>query len=797
MPRITRRSVLAAAAGLSVQAPPAPRRAPPITVLIGSVTNAMWPIGDVAALERGAVFARSLGVDAFQSYTPWSVLEPARAGTFDWTETDKLDGICRRAGLKWQPMVMLNPSYATPAWFRQSGEDVPHRCLEHGQDSDVRSIWLPGLERHVERVIAGLFGRYGRSPALESVNLGVSGDFGESLFPAGAVGWNGHYHNHQGFWCAEEPAVAAFQAWAKVRFGAVARLNSAWGERLRSFSEVRFELPSRSMSDARWLNQAEWYRGEMTRWCETWFLIARRHAPSGLPLYLCVGGVDSVPLGFDITGQVRAAARYRVGLRLTNEGSVYGANFMGTRQLTTAAKLYGVPYGLEPAGEVNVRGITARIFGAAAAGCEHIHFYEGQIASFGASAPAEGRTEAWNRGREHLVRKRPYVNVAAFFPRVDALCKREMSTESLRRYEGLRDLLDFDIVDDNLARDGKLGRYRYILLGPCSALDSRAYAALIAWVRGGGVLIASEQRVLRAWEPERSAFRAVRPLAPRAQRWASARLEMPARWTIHPGRPPAGPELTGTWSHPEGDRRWGGQDAGLRVTVDPALRYRVSIHGGVPVGGAVLVNGREVGRIEGAAGNEHTWSFAVPAAALQGGRALHLQFRMAPLRLAADPRDLCVFPSAIVIEAEGGNAALEQPRWGAWRIDRARLAASTLALGRGRVVALPEDGMQAAERAGAMLALLRTGFAGVPACALPDGVPDGLYVALRGDELLVFNGADRPVTAELRLAPGAELERGLLAAGQTIAIRTMPPDTIRAYPLRLRQIPARQSGRGR
>jgi len=67
------------------------------------------------------------------------------------------------------------------------------------------------------------------------------------------------------------------------------------------------------------------------------------------------------------------------------------------------------------------------------------------------------------------------VNVAAFYPRIDAMCKRQMSTESLHRYSWLRDIVDFDFVDDNLVADGKLARYRYLLMGPCATMDSRAH----------------------------------------------------------------------------------------------------------------------------------------------------------------------------------------------------------------------------------------------------------------------------------------------------------------------------------
>jgi hypothetical protein len=758
----------------------------PMVVLMGSVTNAMWPIKDVAAMERSTAFARSLGVDAYETYVPWNVLEPSGPGAFDWTETDKLDGACRKAGLKWQAFVMMNPSYATPKWFREGGKDVAHRCLEHDKDSDARSIFCPGLEEHVDRVLGGLFKRYNASPALESVMFGVSGDFGESIYPAGAVGWNGQYHNHAGFWCAEEPARASFRAWAKRHYVSIAKLNAAWATRYAGFEQVTFQLPALPMPDARWLDQAEWYRGAMTEWCGAWMRVARKHADPRVPLYLCVGGGDHVMLGFDISGQARLCAKNNVWLRLTNEGSNYAGTFMGTRQVTTAAKLYGVPSGLEPAGEVNARGVTARIFGAAAAGCNHVHYYEGQVANFGAATPAEGRTTAWNAHRKHLVQKAPYVNVAAYYPRIDAMCKREMSTESLNRYASLRDAVDFDMVDDNLAADGKLDRYRVLLLGPVATLDARAYAQLTRWIRAGGTLVATEQKSLRVWNDATSTFRAVPPLAPKAAAWATIQVLVPARYVVRPGAPPPGVELTGTWSHSEGDYRWGGKNAGLKLPVDPKLDYTLTYEGGVPLEGAVLANGAEIGRMSGGSGNEHQWSFQVPATLLKGSNTLRLEFRMKPMVLATDSRELCIYPRAITLEAAGGDAGITEPRFGAVTLDRATLAASTVKMGKGRIVALPAAAYGPAEYARALALLLRSGrAAGIPPSAVPDGAGDGLFVALRGDEALVYNSTTQPVSATLTLPAGSELDRLHRSPGQTIEVRDLAPDAIVAHPLKV------------
>lgn len=239
------------------------------------------------------------------------------------------------------------------------------------------------------------------------------------------------------------------------------------------------------------------------------------------------------------------------------------------------------------------------------------------------------------------------------------------------------------------------------------------------------------------------------------------------------------------WSHPEGELRWGGKDAGLRLPVDPKLDYTLTFTGGVPVGGAVLADGVEIGRMDGRPGNDHTWSFAVPSGLLKGSTVLRLQFRMEPLKLATDPRELCVYPRSIVLEASGANIALDAPRIGEVKIDRAGLAASTTHIGLGRVISMRPDDLATSEFAHVVARVLLNGVSsGVPACAVPDGAADGLFVTCRGNEVLVYNSTDKPIRATLRLPAGAELDRGHRAAGQTIDLRDLPPDGIAAFGLR-------------
>lgn len=761
----------------------------PMVVIVGSVTNTMWPIKDVDAMERAAKFARAEGVDAFESYVTWAVLEPNARGQFDWTETDKLDAICKNANFKWQAIVIMNPSYATPEWYKKSSEDVPFTCIEHAQRSDVRSIWTPGLDKHVERVLSAFIKRYQDSPQLESIMFGVSGDFGESLYPAGSLGWNGQYHSHLGYWCADPYAQKSFRDWLRQNYKTIDRLNSAWGTIYKSFDDIEFQIPTAEMDDTLVLDECEWYRGEMTKWCEKWFKIARKYIKPNIPLYLCVGGTDNVMIGFDITGQAKMCSKYGIWIRLTNEASSYPSNFMATRQATTAAKLYGIESGLEPAGEVNAKGIAARIFGAAAAGCNHIHYYEGQLANFGSCQRLEPQTTIWEKEKDHLIQKSPYVGVAAFYPRIDVICNRTMGTQCLNKYDGLRDYIDFDFVDDNLARDAKLDRYRYVLLGPCNTMDADAYSELLKWVKNGGVLIATEQKVFRVWKQfDNAPIKMVAPLTRKAHNWASVTIDMPANFTFHPGQPSPGYELVGDWSHSEGDFRWGGKNASMLITVDPNMDYTLVYKGGIPVGGSIIINGKEIAKVEGKTGNDNVWTFRVPKDLLKGNNVLRIDFRMQPYVIPTDSRDLCVYPQEITLKADGGNPDISVPQIKDIKIDKSLLRASTRVLGKGRVISIPSQDISPDVYTKTVMSLLNSRLSGnIPGLCVPDGRADNLYVTCRGDEVLVYNSGADPVSTDLIFQSGTELDRYHTSADQTIQIKDLAPDSIESYKLEIKR----------
>src|ERR1019366_5517225 len=91
---------------------------------------------------------RSMGVTSIQTYVFWNKVEKT-PGVMDWSEYDADVALYRRHGLRWVPFVITGPWYVTPEFVRRDPQMVMLRCLEHGRDSEIPSIWCGRLREHV------------------------------------------------------------------------------------------------------------------------------------------------------------------------------------------------------------------------------------------------------------------------------------------------------------------------------------------------------------------------------------------------------------------------------------------------------------------------------------------------------------------------------------------------------------------------------------------------------------------------------------------------------------------------
>jgi len=447
--------------------------------------------------ETSAPLYRSLGVTSIESYVTWETCEGKAEGQWDWSKWDKQVQILKDNGLKWVPFLILSPAYSTPNWFRASKEHVPCRCLEHGMDSKVESLWNPNLPKRIDRFLSEFAKRYGKSGVIESVLLGIQGDFGEAIYSVTGGGWTfnvpGEYHNHAGYWCGDPYALASFRKTISAKYGSVDAVNKAWGTSFGSLEKVDFpghkddltafeaKVPSGDPQvRRRWLDFIDWYRDAMTEWSDWWMKTTRKHFGK-TPIYLCTGGDAEPHHGSNFAEQCRVAAKHDAGVRITNEASDYAANFVITRWVASAGKHYNAYFSFEPAGAEDEVGIVARIYNATASGANQLHDYNPNVVSTQSRMDAQRSHIKW---LFHV--PSPIVPVALWYPNVDL-------TLSWGGFFGqartLRDYVDYDYLDETMLRTGALASHKILVIVHGTVMEKSDAKLLAEWIKNGGRVI--------------------------------------------------------------------------------------------------------------------------------------------------------------------------------------------------------------------------------------------------------------------------------------------------------------------
>lgn len=133
--------------------------------------------------RRAVALCKELGATSIETVVSWKDIEPERDHWF-WDQFDCQVEILQEEGLLWVPFLIAGPWIHTPDWFKQSSESLPYVCLEHKKESGDQSLWNPHMPAHVKRVIEAFCSRYGNKGCLESLLLGITGDYGEAQYPA-------------------------------------------------------------------------------------------------------------------------------------------------------------------------------------------------------------------------------------------------------------------------------------------------------------------------------------------------------------------------------------------------------------------------------------------------------------------------------------------------------------------------------------------------------------------------------------------------------------------------------------
>lgn len=453
----------------------------PVQVTMGNdVGYQVIPFADAAhALDDVAAGGSTAQVGAFEPYVKWMLLEP-KEGKWDFRYYDMVVEKMTRHGLKWVPFLIAGPAYATPKWFKESKASVFAKCLEHGETTRTQSIWNPNLPAHVEQFVRAFAAHYDHKQ-MQSVLLGISGDFGESIYTEGGnewtYRWDGEYHHHLGWWCGDDYAVKDFRAAMTRKYRTIAALNRAWGADYASFTAVRPFIPTDGNRRAR-LDMTHWYCDSMTRYAESWLRIIRKYLPD-VEVTLALGGNAQPQLGADITAQAVMAAKYHCGLRLTMEGDDYLAGFTMTRYARSACANLGSYLGFEPGGNVSDDGVVSRIFNNVGSGADELFIYD--------NPPYGARAAIYDKYRPLLAHKRvPALPIAVFVPMTSHFA--QVTRTLFPRATAFRFYTDYDFMDETLIAQGFLDRYKVLVWVDAPVTERATLQKIATWVKRGGKL---------------------------------------------------------------------------------------------------------------------------------------------------------------------------------------------------------------------------------------------------------------------------------------------------------------------
>ncbi len=471
--------------------------------------------------DEQAARIRAMGFTSVEQYVTWETIENAGEGQLDFSAWDEQVAIMKRHGLRWVPFLIAGPAYSLPDWYRNSEEFRGLVCLEHRIESRIQSIWDRRFDRHIERFMSAFAERYREAEVIESLLLGITGDFGEAIFPVTGTTWTtiipGYYHTHGGYWCGDRYAEADFRRHSIARFGGeIDALNASWGTSFRQASDIEFpvirtdpregfrvdeptkpgEPELRTPEDRqRWLDFVAWYRGAMNDLADRWIAITRRCFPDH-PIYLCTGG-DAPPYhGAHFGDQCRIAAAHGAGIRITNEASNYGKNFVITHWVASAGQFYDAYFGFEPAGGVDERGVTGRIYNAAVCGAKNLHFYEPNIYE------RTKTIQAWLENFDKIEIGQPDEPIALLYPDTSLVLGDLKIDDLTRRLGRLRDGFNFDFLDDGMVAAGALDRYKAAFIAGGPYFERTTIETLSAWIASGGILAGFGTPAVRAIDGE-------------------------------------------------------------------------------------------------------------------------------------------------------------------------------------------------------------------------------------------------------------------------------------------------------
>jgi hypothetical protein len=378
-----------------------------------------------------------------------------------------------------------------PTWVRNDSKYVYASNVASGLDTGALSIFAP-------QTLAAYDWLYGEAQreigdSVDILRIGSPYDYGECAYPAGSANHAFPMKNMEsGFWVNEAPARAHFKAWMRAKYSTIQALNSAWGTTFSDFESL--DYPKDISHPRYWVDFVSWYHQGFTERMGKIVDVAQKHFPK-TPININIGWpYEKINLGADISGLIKMAAAKHIYLRTPTGPAV---SFLCIKRVATAARHYApASFSSEPVdGNAHCDQMALAYFKDLTTGVKW-HFDYGANYARCKESLADYRA-VWMEGEY------PKVDTALFFPTTAHYLENWNNwkgfgfnggyPEGLQKYaEDLRDMIDYDVVDERLVSDGFLNAYR-VLVWPTGKIVEAATARRVkSWIEKGGTLLIAD-----------------------------------------------------------------------------------------------------------------------------------------------------------------------------------------------------------------------------------------------------------------------------------------------------------------
>lgn len=425
------------------------------------------------------------GLVAMEDYVAWGAVERER-GKWNFSQHDAMEKQMHAAGMKY---VVYDWAHFPPAWLRYTPDCTLLRCCPHDEAANYLSVFDPRSIEWYDHFYKAVHDHFG--DRIDDMYACALGPYGEGNYPLWVPDWVNMGHCHETYWAADPYAIKSFIAAMKTKYGTVEALNAAWGTRLASLEDVR---PPRELKDEkfkpspaafatpgdkrRWMDFIKWYTQSLIDFCgNSARALLKYYPPEKVRLKPggTAGGINPVAWGTYSPGFAKMAKGLGIVLQpADSQGAIFADKWLGT-----AYQFYGVKLGTEPAGGLDAKGFHRRLFSDASAGAAQIFSYE--FEQHAADIAKYAHLYTGHSGE---------TAVAVYCPTTLWRLGADV-WPTIRACNSLRDLCEFDVLDELLISDGALAaaKYKTLVIFQADIVEQEILEKIDAYLKAGGKVV--------------------------------------------------------------------------------------------------------------------------------------------------------------------------------------------------------------------------------------------------------------------------------------------------------------------